>query len=134
MANVLKGWDFGATVLEGDAMYQKGADGGVIWLVLLAVAVWYFFFRDGECKQYASKYSCEFVEKKASYEVYYWVDLSDERTERYIGSVVGLAACEANAMRYAASINQAWNSRRYICVLNKDGQREKHRYFRVLAK
>ena len=116
-------------------MNQKDSDGGVIWLILLAVAVWYFFFRDGECKEYASKHSCEFVEKQANYEVYYWFDLNDATTERYIGTVVGLASCEASAIRYAASVNQPWNNRRYICILSKDGQLlEKHRYLGVLSR
>jgi hypothetical protein len=98
-----------------------------------AVAAWYFFIKDGECKEYASKYACEFVEKQASYDVYYWTDLDDEKTENFIGSVVGLAECEAAAIRQASSINQAWNNRRYICILKKDGRSmEKHRYLRVL--
>jgi hypothetical protein len=114
-------------------MNQNNSEASIIWLLLGAVAIWYFVFRDGECEEYASKQSCEFVEDQADYDVYYWIDFDDEKTERFIGSVVGLAACEATAIRYAGSINQPWNNRRYICILKKDGKyMEKHRYLRVL--
>ena len=116
-------------------MNKSNSEVGLIWLVLGAVAAWYFLIKDikdGECIVYASKHSCEFVEKQASYDVYYWIDFDDEKTQHFIGSVVGLAECEAAAIRQARSIDQPWNNRRYICVLKEDGKSmEKHRYLRV---
>ena len=83
------------------------------------------------CNQYASDYSCFYVEKLATYDVYYWkkVHLDNPADERYIGTVTGLKDCRDMAMRQANILNEPWNSRSYICMLMKDGRKmEKHRY------
>lgn len=83
------------------------------------------------CEEYASNYSCSYVVDKAEYEVWYWENLErdDGSDEKYIGRAVGLAMCENNARAHAASIDEPFNYRAYICVLMDDGERmEKHRY------
>ena len=90
----------------------------------------YFLGEGAGCEKYASKYSCSYVEEKASYDVYYWRNVSrgNSADDRYIGSSIGLAECESLAINYARSIGENWNARSYICMLVKDGQNmEKHR-------
>lgn len=84
----------------------------------------------GSCEEYASQYSCDFVIKKANYDVYYWRNVSsgNESDNRYIGSTVGLEACKGIAMAHASAIGEEWNERAYVCGLMKDGNlMEKHR-------
>jgi hypothetical protein len=103
--------------------------------LILLLIVGYFAYQyllgdESGCDKYASSYSCDYVENKASYDVYYWhnVQEGDPRDEKYIGSVVGLSSCQDSAVTYANSINARWSSRSYICVLKKDGENmEKHR-------
>jgi len=97
------------------------------------------------CERYASKFSCEYVERQATYEVWYWKDVGkgNERDERLVGMVTGLANCRDTAiyahraeMEYRkrnwtnwSDSDDNWSERSYICGLIKDGSRkEKHRY------
>lgn len=102
-----------------------------IIIFIIAFFVWTNFFGDESgCEKYASKYSCAYVEKKAKYEVYYWINVSDgdEKDNKYIGSIVGLQNCREMAIRYANLVKDKWSERSYICALMKDGQRmENHR-------
>jgi hypothetical protein len=104
---------------------------GKILLIILAFFVWKNFFGDESgCDRYASKYSCEYVEKRATYEVYYWINVSDgdERDNKYVGTTVGLQSCRDMAIGYSRSVKDRWTERSYICALMKDGNRmEKHR-------
>ena len=103
--------------------------------VLVYTAIVYFTYQlflgdESGCDKYASRYSCDYVENKALYDVYYWknVSRSNPSDEIYIGSVTGLSSCEASAIRFGRSIGERWNNRSYICVLKKDGRSiEKHR-------
>ena len=103
----------------------------VIILILITFFVWINFFgEESGCDKYSSKYSCDYVEKKATYEVYYWINVSngDEKDNKYIGSIVGLQNCRDMAIRYSNTIKDRWSERSYICALMKDGNRmEKHR-------
>ena len=103
----------------------------VIILILITFFVWTNFFgEESGCDKYSSKYSCDYVEKKATYEVYYWINVSnrDEKDNKYIGSIVGLQNCRDMAIRYSNTIKDGWSERSYICALMKDGNRmEKHR-------
>lgn len=106
----------------------------MIRLIFFIAAVYlcyqYFLGEGAGCKKYASKYSCSYVEEKASYDVYYWRNVSrgNSADDRYIGSSIGLAECESLAINHARSIGENWNARSYICMLVKDGQNmEKHR-------
>lgn len=84
----------------------------------------------GGCEKYASKYPCRYVVEKATYEVWYWRDVEndDESENKFIGTAIGIRMCEQNAQAYAASLDEAFNYRAYICVLMDDGKRmEKHR-------
>ena len=91
-----------------------------------------FFGEESGCDRYASKYSCDYVEKKATYDVWYWFNVraGNEQDNRYIGTTTGLDACRATAVNYH-QVHESfrnWNSRSYICILMKDGTRmEKHR-------
>ena len=104
--------------------------------LIFFIAVMYFFYQyllgEGSgCDRYTSKYSCSYVKERASYDVYYWHNVSrgNPADDRYIGSAIGLAACESLAINHAGSIGENWNTRSYICMLVKDGQNmEKHRY------
>ncbi len=99
--------------------------GGFIYLLYTN-----FIGNDSGCEKYASKFSCSYVENKASYDVYYWRNVSDGNAadERLIGSVTGLANCRNMAISHASAINERWNERSYICMLKKDGRNmEKHR-------
>lgn len=98
---------------------------GIAYLVYVS-----FWGEESGCKEYSSQYSCEYVEEKAYYEVYYWrnVEANNPADEKYIASSYGLENCRNAAISYARSINEPWNNRSYICVLMKDGRAmEKHR-------
>jgi len=103
-------------------------------LVLLLIIGYFiysnFFGDESGCDKYASKFSCSYVENKATYDVYYWRNVSDGNAadERLIGSVTGLTNCRNMAISHASVINERWNERSYICMLKKDGRNmEKHR-------
>ena len=101
----------------------------IFYLILGYFGFQYFFGDESGCDKYASKYSCSYVEEKASYNVYYWhqVHKGDPNDELYIGTVKGLSACRNLAVNYSLSINSQWNNRSYICILMKDGMSmEKH--------
>ena len=104
---------------------------GKIILLIIVYFVWINFFGEvSGCDKYSSKYSCDYVENKATYEVYYWINVSDgdEKDNKYIGSIVGLQNCRDMAIRYSNTIKDRWSERSYICALMKDGNRmEKHR-------
>jgi hypothetical protein len=91
----------------------------------------YFLGDESGCDKYSSKFSCDYVENKALYDVYYWhnVESGNTNDEKIIGSATGLNSCQRFAANYASSINARWNSRSYICVLKKDDMNmEKHRF------
>jgi hypothetical protein len=103
-------------------------------LGLIAVVIYYtasfFFGNESGCDKYASKFSCNYVEKKATYDVYYWRDVfaGKPEDEKYIGSVIGLSQCRDMAISHANYIKDKWSERSYICMLKKDGRSlEKHR-------
>lgn len=102
----------------------------IVFVIIGYFSYQYLFGIESGCEKYASNYSCDYVENKASYDVYYWhnVHLGDTNDEKFIGSVVSLQSCKSLAMRYANSIHERWNNRSYICILKKDGKNmEKHR-------
>lgn len=102
----------------------------IIFLILGYFAYQYHLGDESGCDKYSSSFSCDYVQNKASYDVYYWRNFqeADPNDEKYIGSVIGLSACQDSAITYANSINAPWNNRSYICVLKKDGRNmEKHR-------
>ncbi len=105
----------------------------VIILAIVGYFVYAHFFGDESgCDRYASSYSCDYVENKAKYEVWYWLNVeeNDPKDDRYIGSATGLSNCSEIAASYhrIKESHKPWNSRSYICVLMKDGKRmEKHR-------
>lgn len=103
-----------------------------VFIFILVFFLWTKFFGDEiGCEKYSSKYSCNYVENKAKYEVYYWINVSDgdERDNKYIGLTVGLQNCRDMAIRYSNSVKDRWSERSYICALKKDGNTmEKHRY------
>ena len=98
---------------------------------IIAFFIWTNFFgEESGCDKYSSNYSCDYVEKKATYEVYYWINVSDgdERDNKYVGSTVGLQSCRDIAIRYSNTVKDRWSERSYVCALMKDGKRmEKHR-------
>lgn len=106
--------------------------GRLILFGILGFAIYHFFISDETgCDAYASKYSCNYVVEKATYDVYYWFNVSEgvPEDEKLIGTVKGLSTCLNYATRYASIHNQAWSSRSYICMLKRDGKNmEKHRY------
>jgi hypothetical protein len=96
------------------------------------------------CGRYASKYNCNYVENKATYQVMYWKDVTENRPgdERYVGTAIGLSGCRDTAiyahreeMEYRkknwkdwSDYNDNWSERSYICLLTKNGNfEEKHR-------
>ncbi len=103
-----------------------------IFIFIIAFFVWSKFFGDESgCEKYASKYSCNYVENKANYQVYYWINVyeGDEKDNKYIGSTVGLNNCRDMAVAYGNTVRDRWTERSYICVLIKDGNKmEKHRF------
>jgi hypothetical protein len=99
---------------------------------------------EGGCEQYASKFSCDFVQNKATYEVWYWKDVhkGNDYDNKFVGMASGLSNCRDIAiyahrseMEYRkknwnnwSDRNDNWSERSYICALMKDGSRlEKHR-------
>jgi hypothetical protein len=105
-------------------------------LIIIAVICYFiyanFFGEESGCEQYASSYSCEYVEKKAQYEVWYWFNVEENKSsdERFIGVATGLSNCRDMAVSHHRTNEsfRSWNSRSYICILMKDGKRmEKHR-------
>lgn len=104
--------------------------GKVIFIGVL-IFLWLKFFGDESgCEKYASKFSCSYVEEKATYEVYYWINVTegDEKDNKYVGSAVGLQNCRDLAIGYSRRVNDQWSERSYICALMKDGKKmEKHR-------
>jgi hypothetical protein len=103
-----------------------------VFIFIIALFVWSKFFGDESgCEKYASKYSCNYVENKATYQVYYWINVNegDDKDNKYIGSTVGLNSCRDMAVAYANTVRDRWTERSYICVLIKDGNKmEKHRF------
>jgi len=102
-----------------------------VLVILSFVAYKYFIDDEIGCDIYASKYSCKYIVEKATYDVYYWSNVSnnDPKDDKLVGTVKGLPACLAYATEYNNSLKQTWNERSYVCVLKKDGQSiEKHRY------
>lgn len=105
----------------------------LIVLVIIGYFVYTNFFgEESGCERYASKYSCEYIEKKAVYEVWYWsnVEANDPKDDHFIGTAIGLSNCRDRAISYhrVKESYKPWNSRSYICILMKDGKRmEKHR-------
>lgn len=86
------------------------------------------------CDEYASDYSCSYVENEAEYEVWYWRNLESDNgaDELLIGRAKGLKMCERNAQAFASAIGEIYNSRAYICILMDDGKRmEKHRWLDI---
>lgn len=82
------------------------------------------------CEKYASDFNCYYVVNLATYEVIYWknVEADNPEDQRVIGTVKGLLACKSTAQGYAATINEDWNDRSYICALvDEGGYAEKHR-------
>jgi hypothetical protein len=106
--------------------------GKLIFFGIIAFAIFRLFVSDETgCETYASRHSCDYVLNKATYDVYYWFNVSDgdPQDEKLIGNATGLPACRDLAVNYANKHNQRWNNRSYICVLVKDGDNlEKHRY------
>ena len=105
-------------------------------LIIIAIIGYFvyanFFGEESGCDQYASSYSCDYVEKKAQYEVWYWFNVEENiaSDERFIGATTGLSNCRDMAISYHRTHEsfRPWNSRSYICILMKDGKRmEKHR-------
>ncbi|MBR9866955.1 MAG: hypothetical protein GYB20_07725 [Oceanospirillales bacterium] len=104
--------------------------GKVILLLVVGYFVYQYLSRDESgCDKYASKYSCDYVENKASYDVYYWhnVERGNANDEEIIGSALGLKSRKNFAVNYVKSIDSRWN-RSYIYILKKDDvNMEKHR-------
>ena len=101
----------------------------VLFALVVAFVVWFFDFGGG-CEEYASDYSCDWVENLGAYEVYYWRNLfdNDPNDNSSIGTSMGLRECKNMAMNYASKIGEKWNERAYVCVLWVDGKAvEKHR-------
>lgn len=102
----------------------------MIWLIIVGVVIYLYSGASGSgCTKYNSKYSCDFIESDAPLDVYYWIRLkkNEDSDNKFIGTVNGLKACKLIALKYSESINEEWDTRSYICVLNKDGDIEKHR-------
>lgn len=102
----------------------------LVFFVIIYFVYTHWFGEESGCDKYASKYSCSYVEKKATYDVYYWHRVYDGNPddEKYIGSVIGIRECLSLAQSYAYRIHEPWNDRSYICMLKKDGMNmEKHR-------
>ena len=102
----------------------------IIVLVVLFFVYQNFFGENSGCDKYASKYSCDYVEKKATYSVYYWkrIQNNNPSDEQFVATVTGLTNCRDQAIYHSRRINDNWTERSYICVLMKDGSAmEKHR-------
>jgi hypothetical protein len=92
----------------------------------------------GSCDKggvYSKQFNCEYIYNKATYDVYYWRYLNSDKSDRKVGTVVGLSSCRDTAI-YAhrdangkMKQNLEWSDRMYVCMLIKDGRNlEKHRY------
>lgn len=99
--------------------------------ILLIGVIGYFIYTNlfginSGCEKYASEYSCDYMLYDASYDVYYWRNVTEgnREDEKYITSVTGLLSCYSAAVDYARSINEQWNNRSYICILKKNGNDE----------
>ena len=93
--------------------------------------------KDEACEEYASKYSCEFITKQATYNVWYWKDVekNHEADNKFVGQAVGLSQCRDTAiyahraeMEYRkthrsnwSDYDDNWSERSYICSLHQDG-------------
>jgi hypothetical protein len=92
----------------------------------------------GSCEKggvYSKQFNCEYVYNKATYVVYYWRYLNSDKSDRLVGTTVGLSACRDTAIYAHRNANNQmnqdldWSERMYICMLTKDGRNlEKHRY------
>ena len=92
----------------------------------------------GSCDKggvYSKQFNCEYIYNKATYDVYYWRYLNSDKSERQVGTVVGLSSCRDTAIYAHRNTNEkmkqnlVWNERMYVCMLTKDGRNlEKHRY------
>ena len=102
-------------------------------IIIIVVAYFlygYFLGEESGCEKYASKFSCTYVEEKATYEVFYWLRLQENNpaNEQFVGLAEGLSGCRNMAISYSIAMKEQWNERAYICALLKDGRRlEKHR-------
>jgi hypothetical protein len=121
----------------------------IFWLILgylVVVGVTKIFNSDvkflnskaGSCDKggvYSKQFNCEYIYNKATYDVYYWRYLNSDKSDRKVGTVVGLSSCRDTAI-YAhrdangkMKQNLEWSDRMYVCMLIKDGRNlEKHRY------
>lgn len=101
------------------------------------------------CQDYASDFSCDYIENKATYDVYYWKNLDSDAdsNEVYIGQVVGLDNARNLAINYHEKLQQSlkkrhpdhvmvpWSDRMYIgMMLGPNGERQKHRYLGITKK
>jgi len=92
----------------------------------------------GSCEKggvYSKQFNCDYVYNKATYDVYYWRYLNSDKSEREVGTIVGLSACRDTAIYAHRSANEKmkqnleWSERMYVCMLTKDSRNlEKHRY------
>ena len=121
----------------------------IFWLILgylVVVGVTKIFSSEGKflnsekgsCEKgrvYSKQFNCEYVFNKATYDVYYWRYLNSDKSERVVGTTVGLSACRDTAIYAHRNDNEQmnqdldWSERIYVCMLTKDGRNlEKHRY------
>lgn len=101
-----------------------------VFLIVVVSLLYMTFVTDEKCEKYSSKFSCNYVEKEANYEVYYWINVfgGDELNNKLIGSTIGLQSCRDIAVRYSNLVKDQWSDRAYVCMLMKDGRGvEKHR-------
>ena len=92
----------------------------------------------GSCEKagvYSKQFNCEYVYKKATYDVYYQRYLNSDNSLRQVGTTVGLSNFRDTAIYAHRNANEQmkqdsdWSERMYICMLTKDGRNlEKHRY------
>ncbi len=92
----------------------------------------------GSCEKggvYSTQFNCDYAYNKATYDVYYWRYLNSDKSERLVGTTVGLSTCRDTAIYAHRNANEQmnqdleWSERMYICMLTKDGHNlEKHRY------
>ena len=72
-------------------------------LVTLGFVIYHLFIDDETgCDTYASKYSCKYIVEEATYDVYYWANVSNGNPDddKLVGTVKGLPACLAHATEY----------------------------------
>jgi hypothetical protein len=130
--------------------FLKGAGAGVAGVALAKT----FSDTDG-CEKYASKFSCDYVENKAQFDVYLWIpkwiaealkiqgyDTDQDFIEVLVDRTVGLKSVRDSAIqKYRQILDLAssklrgwddsrwpWKERGYIGMLKgPGGEREKHR-------